>query len=184
MYTSAYSVPQHPSLPKCANGERAANDTKSSNFYAPLNIKEGQVYGQRDTREPFYNVLEKPTAENKTSQNDGLISIEQPVYNLVEELPIAEGTDGQTNSGGEQVYNVLEDPNLEYEEGLGHYGAISTAEGPIYNTLEEDNYEANCNSQFSDEPVYNVLEDNCPTFSEVDKYGQELVYNILEGPEQ
>ena len=172
-------MPQRPSLPRCANGERATNDTKSSNFYAPLNIKEGPVYGKKDTREPFYNALEKPTAEN-----DGLISIEQPVYNLVEELPIAEGTDGQSNNGGEPVYNVLEDPTLEYEEGLGHYGAISAAEGPIYNSLEEDSYEANCNSQYSDEPVYNVLEDTCPTFSEVDKCGQEPVYNILEGPAQ
>ena len=179
-------MPQRPTLPKCLNGDVAAKDAKSSNFYAPLNIKEGQnIYGQRDTREPFNNVLDKTTAANKTPQNNDLISVEQSVYNIVEELPIAEGTVGQNNNDGEPVYNVLEDPNFEYEEGLGQYGAFSTAEGPIYNSLEEDSYEANCNAQFPDEPVYNVLEkDTCPTTSAVDKYGQEPVYNILEGPEQ
>ena len=179
IYKSTYTLPQRPTAKDGLNSER---------IYAALNIQEGHnVYGPPKNQEPFYHVLEKPTTDGEVHlQQYGVNSLEQPVYNILEELPVTGGLEGPTNHGAEPVYNVLEDPNLVVAKGPGLYGATSL-EGPIYNTLEEpysdDPYRANCKSERKNEPVYKVLEEDVSLA--IDKYGardvQDPVHNVNEG---
>ena len=179
IYESTYTLPQRPT----------ANDgLNPDQFYAPLNIQEGHnVYGPQNNQEPFYHILEKPTTDGEVPLREyGVNCLEQPVYNIPEELLVTEGLKGPVNHGAEPAYNVLEDPNLVVTKGPGHYGAMSL-EGSIYNTLEEpysdDPYRANGNSESIDEPVYNVLEEDLS--SAMDYYGardlQDPVNNVNEG---
>ena len=184
IYESAYTLPQCPT---------ANNGPKSEHFYAPLNIQEGQnFYGPQNNQEPFYHVLEKPTVDGEVPlQHHGVNRLEQPVYNIVEELSFKEGLKVPANHGAEPAYNVLEDPELVVAKGPGQYGARSL-EGPTYNTLEQPSsdhpYRANCKSERIKEPVYKVLEVDLS--SAIDKYNgardlQDPVHNVNdgEGPE-
>ena len=133
-------------------------------MYAPLSISEGQnIYGHINTQEPVYRVLENPPYDNevKSQANGDPISIEQPVYNLMEELSL-EGTEGRTHDGAhdnQPLYNVLDGPCLEGSEVPEHCGAMPSEE-PFYNTLEESCEERPDNEPgFINEPIYNVLEE-------------------------
>ena len=187
-YASTYCVPQYP----------AANDgPDSGQFYAPLNIQGGHnIYESKNTKEPFYHVLEKPTADNGTpsQKHDGSVSFEQPVYNIMEELLTTEATEGPVHYAVEPEYNVLEDPHLADTRGSGHYGTISS-EGPIYKSLEgpysHDPYynKLTYNMECTSEPSYYPVEEStCSNISGADKHAgnrdvQDPVYNVLEGPE-
>ena len=147
-------------------------------MYAPLNISEGQnIYGYVNTQEPVYRVLEIPAYDNEVkSQAIGHpISIEQPVYNLVEELSV-KGVEGPAYDGthdNQPLYNVLDGLCLEGSEGPEHYGA-KPSEEPFYNTLEESCVLRPDNDPgFINEPIYNVLEEEpYPEVSaESDDYG-------------
>jgi len=172
-------LPQRPTAKDGLNPEQ---------FYAPLNIQEGHnVYGPQNNQEPFYHILEKPTTDGEVPlQEYGVSCLEQPLYNILEELPVTGGLERPTNHGAEPAYSVLEDPNLVVAKGPGHYGAKS-CKGPIYNTLEEtysdDPYIASCNSEHTNEPVYNVLEEDLS--SAMDYFGarglQDPVKNVSEG---
>lgn len=142
----------------------AHNDPHTDQVYAPLNISESQnIYGHGNIREPLYRALENPGYDNdrKSKTYGRAISIEQPVYNLMEELSTP-GADGPVQDGvydDQPVYNVLEGPYLEDSEGPGHYDTGSPEE-PVYNTLEESYVtKLSDDPKFINEPIYNVLEE-------------------------
>ena len=114
IHASTYCVPQHP----------ATNDgPDSDHFYAPLNIQESHnVYQPGTLRNPFYHVLEEPTADNGTplQNHDGSTCFEQRVYNIAEEPSNRETTEGPAHHGAQPLYNVMEDPGLAGGEGPGH----------------------------------------------------------------
>ncbi|KAL9959626.1 hypothetical protein ACROYT_G032964 [Oculina patagonica] len=150
-------------------------NSQSGGLYTALNIPDGHnIYGPRGSQEEM-------------SQNYGFCSVEQPVYNVLEDLSVKDS--GETVNNGhsdpEPVYNVLEQPYAEGPEGPAWYGSVPV-HGPVYrNTLEEP-YQYN-GSPSTSEPVYNVLEppDRGGTGG-ADSYGpsggQDPVYNVLEGP--
>ncbi|KAL9959623.1 hypothetical protein ACROYT_G032959 [Oculina patagonica] len=150
-------------------------NSQSGGLYAALNIPDGHnIYGPRDGQE------EMP-------QNYGFSSVEQPVYNVLEDLSVrdSEETVHYGPYEPEPVYNVLEEPYAEGSERPAWYGSVPV-DGPVYNTLEELNQYTG--SPGTNEPVYNVLEapDHGGT-GEADSYGpsggQDPVYNVLEGPD-
>ena len=156
-----------------------------------MNIQEKRVvHVPRNTQEPFYHILEKPTADSEEAlQNDGSNNLKQPVHNHLKEISSAEEPEGPVNYGAKPVNSTLEDPNLQETEGLVHQGTISSAE-PIYNTLEEpssdDLSEVNGNYECANEPVYNVLEEDLyPTMLAADGHDasdlQDPVYNVNQG---
>ncbi|XP_078342623.1 uncharacterized protein LOC144628398 [Oculina patagonica] len=158
IYASHYQVPNRSSETHFTD-----SDPNTDHVYAPLNISEGQnIYGHVNTQEPVYRVLESPSYDNdvKSKIYGHSISIEQPVY-YTEELSV-EGAEGPAQDGAnddQPVYNVLEEPYHEGQEGSDHYGAISSEE-PVYNTLDESYAERPDNdSEFTNEPIYNVLEE-------------------------
>ena len=125
----------------------------SGNVYAPLNIPDGQnIYGHKPIK-PDYNM---PQNSEAPLQN-GPVSIEQPVYNTLEELPIIPA---YITYGKKPVYNVLEAPGqLGDAQSSGDYGSVPS-EGQIYNTLEDPKYSEVPYAKGTNEPIYNVLEDN------------------------
>lgn len=160
MYASNYQVPH-----RSSETHYTESNPNTDHVYAPLNISEGQnVYGHVNTQEPIYRVLENPTYDNDiTCLNYGrLISVEQPMYNLVEELSV-KGAEGPARNGAcddQPVYNVLEEPFTGGSEGPDHYGAISLDE-PAYDMLERPYLERpDNNPEFFNEPIYNVLEED------------------------
>ena len=148
----------------------------SGNVYAPLNIPDEQnIYGHKSIKpdnilasrpeaplqngpvsieQPVYNTLEElPNHQEETLQSCPA-SIEQPVYNILEELPINREN---TPFGTEPVYKVLEANGQGDAETSGDNGSLPS-EGKIHNTLEETNHAEDCNVKRDNEPVYNVLE--------------------------
>ena len=125
----------------------------SGNVYAPLNIPDGQnIYGHKPIK-PDYNMLQNSEASLQNSP----VSIEQPLYNTLEELPIIPGC---ITYGKKPVYNVLEAPGqLDNAQSSGDYGSVPS-EGQIYNTLEDPKYSEVPYAKGTNEPIYNVLEDN------------------------
>ena len=125
----------------------------SGNMYAPLNIPDGQnIYGHKPIK-PDYNMLQNSEAPLQ----NGPVSIEQPVYNTLEELPIIPR---YITYGKKPVYNVLEAPGqLGDAQSSGDYGSVPS-EGQIYNTLEDPKYSEVSYAKGTNEPIYNVLEDN------------------------
>ena len=160
IYASHYKVPEQlPPDETLDNKEKQSNeaDTNEGHFYAPLNIPQGHnIYGLGNAHE---------LDSEKIYQNYGSICIEQPVYNLLEELSTAEGSEGPLRSLSdrtEPVYNVLEGPYIDGFEDPDHYGTIFSEE-PVYSSLERpykgSAEESNYGPQYINEPIYNILED-------------------------
>ena len=127
------------------------------NVYAPLNIPDGQnIYGHKPIK-PDYNILENSAPYSEVPLQNGPVSIEQPVYNTLEELPIIPE---YITYGEKSVYNVLEVPGkLGDAQSSGDYGSIPS-QGQIYNTLEDPKYSEDPYVKGTNEPIYNDLEDN------------------------
>ena len=149
-------------------------NSPSGGLYAALNIpEERNIYGPRES-------------QDEMSQNYDFSSVQQPVYNVLEDLTV-KGSRAIANNGPyepEPVYNVLEEPFAEVSEDPTCYGS-APVDDPEYNTLEEPNQYTG--STYKNDPVYNVLEG--PEVSEEPKwYGSAPVdgpvYNTLEEPNQ
>ena len=73
-------------------------------------------------------------------QNYGPLSIEQLVYNIVEEI-LAGNHEKTVNEGpneNEPVYQVIEEPYRETSQGSNQYNDVrDTNKDPVYSTLEE-----------------------------------------------
>lgn len=108
----------------------------SGNVYAPLNIPDGQnIYGHKPIK-PDYNIMENSAPCSEVPLQNGPVSIEQPIYNVLE-VP---GQRGDAQNSGD-------------------HGSVSST-GQIYNTLEDRKYSEDPCVKDSNEPIYNVLEDN------------------------
>ena len=99
------------------------------------------------------NIGESIWSEYGATLQSGPVSIEQPVYNILEELPIAREN---TLFGTELVYNVLEANGQGDAESCGDNGSLPL-EVKIHNTLEETKHAEDCNVKRDNEPVYNII---------------------------
>ena len=156
IYAAHYKVPYQVPMDDIYDKKEEKSDevdTKVDN-YACLNIPEGSnIYGLRNDL----------NLDDKLYQNYHFISIEQPVYNILEELSRLEGSGGSLNSKTEPVYNVLDEPYADHFEDAHYYGTISSKEEPVYTALErpcQKSAEDPLNeSEHVNEPIYNVLEE-------------------------
>ncbi|KAL9959628.1 hypothetical protein ACROYT_G032966 [Oculina patagonica] len=156
IYAPNYDVPQ--------------SNSQSGGLYAVHNISDGHnIFGPRDSQEEM-------------SQNNGLSGIDQPVYNILEDLSVKDSEETVNNGlyEPETVYNVLEEPYTEGSEGPEWYGSVPM-EGPVYNTLEEPYAEGSegpawYGSVPVDGPVYNTLEE--PNQYADSPSTNEPVYNV------
>ena len=103
-------------------------DPNTGHIYDVLNFpQEHSIYGAKNGTEIPTLPPKNPAVDNATKfQNYGQISIEQLVYNIVEEiLASGNGNERSVNNGSKQTepeYNVLE-PELQADasEGTSHY---------------------------------------------------------------
>ena len=150
MYAPHYRVPDRPAADGTISNIKKQPDHAGSeehHFYSTLNIPEGRnIYGLGNNQY---------TDNDKFYQNYGSICIEQPLYNLIEEISTEQGLEGPTNDGAEQVYSVLEEPYFDDSESSSHYGTISSEE-PVYSTLERPSQE---DPKCVNESIYNVLDE-------------------------
>ena len=117
------------------------NDPQADHTYAPLNFPDSQnINGQRNVKEQLHRTLENPSYGKDVKSQVYVrairpISMEQPVYNLIEEFSMPAGEDGPEQDG---VTDQDEEPYLEPidSDGTVHYNP-SSPEEPFYNTLEE-----------------------------------------------
>ena len=109
MYASSYSMIKDPSAADLGN------------VYASLKTPDDpNTYGETPP-EPVYNDLEDSRPYSKTPFENGPVCIEQPVYNVLEEITT---TPGNVSYRKEQVYNVLEGPDQSDAEGFSNYGFL------------------------------------------------------------
>lgn len=138
--------------------QQTDDDSIEDHVYAPLNISEGHnIYGHLHTQKTVYKASEDSVCDKVTrSHTHGPISINQPVYNLLEDLSVvrSKGPVNDSNNDTQPVYNVLEEPYIEPVDG--------SPDEPVYNTLEkrypDDVTEPNV-SEFINEPIYYILEE-------------------------
>ena len=120
--------------------------------------------------EPIYNVVEEdPYLEGSNgSDHDGVISEEGTSFGITLERSYQDGAEGPNNDlefMNEPIYNVVEeDPYLESSNGSDHDGVVSK-EGPVYgNTLERPYQHGaegpNNDPESMNEPIYNVVEED------------------------
>ena len=110
-------------------------DPNTGHIYDVLNFpQEHSIYGAKNGTEIPALPPKNPAADNATKfQNYGQISIEQLVYNIVEEiLAGGNGNERSANNGSKQTEpecNVLE-PQLQGDasEGTSHYEEVSVNE--------------------------------------------------------
>ena len=171
VFASIYQAPVYDREAHLSDETENNDSSNGEHIYASLNISEGpSVYGHRD------------------DQDNCLMSKDQAVYGLIEELNVAQ-----------PVLNSFEEPRRDVSHRPGQYGIVSSDE-PVHSTLEET---AHC---FDDgtlptqrnlevpylkdveesiqyrttgpkEPVYNTLEEP------VGDDDNDPVYNTLEAPE-
>ena len=116
------------------------NDSPEDHIYAPLNFSDDQnIHAHGNTEEHLYRTLENPGFDNVVKsgayiRNMRPISMEQPLYNLIEEFSVPRENGHRQDVEADQE----EEPYLEPidSDGSVHYKARSTEE-PVYNTLEE-----------------------------------------------
>ena len=116
------------------------NDPHADHVYAPLNFPDGQnINGHGNNQDQLHRALENPGCVKGVKTQASIrafrpISIEQPVYNLIEEFSLP-GEDGPEQDG---VNNQEEEPYLEPVDSdrTVHHGGRSPVE-PVYHTLEE-----------------------------------------------
>ncbi|KAL9959627.1 hypothetical protein ACROYT_G032965 [Oculina patagonica] len=175
IYAPNYDAPQqqvrHGTL-RNQHTTSSEENSQSGGLYAVHNIPDGHtIFGPRDSQEEM-------------SQNKGLSGIDQPVYNILEDLSVKNSKETVNNGSNapEPVYNVLEEPYEEGSEGPAWYGSVPV-EGPVYNTSEEPYAEGSegpawYGSVPVDGPVYNTLEE--PNQYTDYPSTNEPVYNVLE----
>ncbi len=173
--TSNYNTPQQQARHGTLRNQQTTSleeNSQSGGLYAVHNIPDGHtIFGPRDSLEEM-------------SQNNGLSGIDQPLYNILEDLSVKDSEE-TVNSGSnapEPVYNTLEEPYAESSEGPAWYGSVPV-EGPVYNTLEEPYAEGSKGPAWYgsvpvDGPVYNTLEE--PNQYAGSPSTNESVYNVLE----
>jgi len=135
IYASNYEEPHFNSETQFSD-----HDSQADHTYAPLNFSDSQnLNGHGNIQGQLYRTLENPGYEKDAKSQAYVrairpISMEQPVYNLIEEFSMP-GEDGPEQDG---VNNQEEEPHLEPvdSDGIVHYNAGSPAE-PVYHTLEE-----------------------------------------------
>ena len=152
LYASTYDIPNP--LYRDETLSRDENQTQpgiDDHFYAPLNFQQGcNIYGlgsNQDTNDSIY-------------QNYGAVSIEQPIYSLLEELTTVQPMKNPTQESSEPVYNVPDEPDQELSENPNHFDSIFP-EQPVYNTLESP-FGSGEDPESINEPIYNVLEEVFP----------------------
>ena len=114
------------------------NDSPEDHIYAPLNFSDDQnIHAHGNTQEHLYRTLENPGFDNVVKsrayiRNMRPISMEQPLYNLIEEFSVPRENGHRQDVEADKE----EEPYLEPIDSDGNYKARSTEE-PVYNTLEE-----------------------------------------------
>lgn len=149
--------------------------------YATLQTQERHIYGHKEVNEPDYCLPKRPMDDNR---HYGSISVDQPVYNIVEDFTVktTNGTQEGPNAM-EPVYHELQDP---YYDSSQSPERIVTNEA-FYNSLEESHQSSSNEYNHKDEVVYNTLEErHTPDADTEDIYGSGVVheafYNVLEEP--
>ena len=116
------------------------HDSQADHTYAPLNFPERQnINSPENIQEQLYRTPENRGYDKDVKSQAYVrafrpISMEQPVYNLIEEFSMP-GEDGNDQDG---VNDQVEEAYLEPIDSAGtvHHKAGSP-EGPVYHTLEE-----------------------------------------------
>lgn len=148
-------------------------------LYATLQTQEQHIYGHREVNEPNYC---DPKGPKYDVSHYGSISVDQPVYNVVEDFTVK--TTNRTEKGPnamEPVYHELQDPCYDSSHSPEHMGTNEA----FYNSLEESHQSSGKEDNHKDEVVYNTLEEpHTPDVDTEDIYGSgevhEAFYNVLE----
>ena len=116
------------------------NTPQADHTYAPLNFPDSQnINSHGNNKEQLHRVVVNPLCVKGVKSQAYTrairpISMEQPVYNLIEEFSLP-AEDGQEQDG---VNDKEEEAYLEPvdSDGTVHHGTTATEE-PVYHTLEE-----------------------------------------------
>ena len=177
-------------------------DPNTGHIYDVLNFpEEDSAYGAKNNTELPPLPPKEPTVDNVTKfKNYGQISIEQLVYNIVEEiLAGGNGNERPVSDGQKQTepeYNVLEpERQRDTSEGTDQYEEVAVElEEPRQDTPEgpkQDEQVPSCEtsgepSQYNDVTV-KELEPSRETLGEPDQYDDVAadgpVYSTLEEPD-
>ena len=131
---------------------------------------EGPNNDPESMNEPINNVVEEdPDLEGLNGSNhDGVISEEGTSFLNTLERSYQDGAEGPNNDlefMNEPIYNVVEeDPYLESSNGSDHDGVVFK-EGPVYGNTLERSYQhgaegPNNDPESMNEPIYNVVEED------------------------
>lgn len=162
-----------------ANYPSTTSDT--GELYATLQTQEQHIYGHREVNEPNYCDPKGPMYD---VSHYGSISVDQPVYNIVEDFTVK--TTNRTEKGPnamEPVYHELQDPCYDSSQSPELMGTNEA----FYNSLEESHQSSGNEDNHKDEVVYNTLEEpHTPDLDTEDTCGSGVVheafYNVLEEP--
>ena len=129
IYASNYEEPY-------LNSQRhfSDNDPQADHLYAPLNFSDSQNihgHGHRALENPGYNTDVRSQAYARAVRP---ISMEQPVYNLMEEFSKPGADEPEQDGVTDQEEELYMEPRDS--DGPVHYNAGSPEE-PVYHTLEE-----------------------------------------------
>lgn len=185
VYASMYQVPmidRRTSLNQISNP--LEQDPNTGHIYDVLNFSQERSTCEAQNNTELPPLPPKvPTVDNSTKfQNYGQISIEQLVYNIVEEI-LASGNGNERpvlNDGQKQTepeYNVLEpDPQRDAPEESDQYEEVTVKEaGPRQDTSEKTNQHGAVTFQ---EP-----ELSCETSGEPSPYNHVTVEELKTSPE-
>lgn len=185
VYASMYQVPmidRRTSLNQISNP--LEQDPNTGHIYDVLNFPQERSTCEAQNNTELPPLPPKvPTVDNSTKfQNYGQISIEQLVYNIVEEI-LASGNGNERpvlNDGQKQTepeYNVLEpDPQRDAPEESDQYEEVTVKEaGPRQDTSEKTNQHGAVTFQ---EP-----ELSCETSGEPSPYNHVTVEELKTSPE-
>lgn len=137
---SAICVSNYEELNVNSDTHFSDNNPQADHTYAPLNFPDNQkINGHGSNQEQLHRALVNPGCVKGVKSQAYTrairpISMEQPVYNLIEEFSLP-GEDEPEQDG---VNDKEEEPYLEPvdSDGAVHHGARSPEE-PVYHTLEQ-----------------------------------------------